>query len=289
MKASLTLAQDFVWRNARLLERQFFAYLFANGSRKAVLSALCAYQNADGGFGNALEPDKRCPTSQPVDVEFAFHVLDTLGNFDDAMVSRACGFLASITTREGGIPFALPSVMEYPRAPWWKADNNPPASLNPTASIVGLLLKHKVKHPWVDSATAFCWRAIAESDTRQFHDLMPMIAFLEYAPDRSQAERELNRIAERIVEPGMMTLETDVEGYVKYPLDWAPTPSSFCRRLFSTQVIETHLRALAARQQEDGGWPINWEAISPTVALEWRGIVTLRSLQVLRAYGALQN
>ncbi|MCI0478807.1 MAG: hypothetical protein L0Y55_21395, partial [Anaerolineales bacterium] len=140
---------------------------------------------------------------------------------------------------------------------------------------------------WVDSATAFCWRAIAESDTRQFHDLMPMITFLEHAPDRARAERELERIAARIVESKLVTLETFAEGYVKYPLDWAMTPASFCRRLFSDQVIETHLRALAARQQEDGGWTINWEPISAAVALEWRGIVTLRALQTLQAYGVL--
>ncbi len=289
MTTPLLRAQDFVWRNARLLERHLFAWLFANGSREPVLQALRAYQNDDGGFGNALEPDKRCPPSQPVDVELAFYTLDTLGSFDDAMVMRACDFLASIATPAGGVPFALPSVRLYPRAPWWQADDNLPASLNPTAAIVGLLLKHKIKHPWVDPATAFCWRAIAESETRQFHELMPMITFLEYAPDRLQAERELKRVAARILEPGVVTMETYAEGYVKYPLDWAPRPDSFCRHLFSDQVIETHLRALAARQQEDGGWLINWETISPMVSLEWRGIVTLKALQVLQAYGVLQN
>lgn len=289
MAARLARAQDFVWRNARLLERQLFAYLFADGSKDAVLRALRAYQNTDGGFGNALEPDKRCPSSQPVDVEFAFHTLDALDSFDDAMVLRACDFLAAISTLEGGVPFALPSVMAYPRAPWWQADDHPSASLNPTAAMVGLLLKHKVEHPWVDSASAFCWRAIAESDTRQFHDLMPMITFLEHTPDRSRAERELDRIAARITEAKLVTLETYAEGYVKYPLDWAPTSESFCRRLFSDHVIETHLRALAARQQEDGGWLNNWETISAAVALEWRGIVTLRALQTLRAYGDLPD
>jgi hypothetical protein len=254
-----------------------------------VLRALRAYQNDDGGLGNALEPDKRCPASQPVDVEFAFHTLDALDRFDDAMVLRACDFLASITTSEGGVPFALPSVMAYPRAPWWRSEENPPAALNPTAAIVGLLLKHKIKHPWIDSASAFCWRAITESDTRQFHDLMPMITFLEHAPDRERAERELNRIAARIIESKLVTLETSGEGYVKYPLDWAPRPDSFCRRLFSDQVIETHLRALAARQQDDGGWTINWEPISAAVALEWRGIVTVKALQTLQAYGALAD
>ena len=61
----LARAGEFIWLNARLLERQLFACLFADGPRDPVLSALRAYQNADGGFGNALEADKRCPSSQP--------------------------------------------------------------------------------------------------------------------------------------------------------------------------------------------------------------------------------
>src|SRR5689334_19328631 len=65
----LATASDFLWRNARLLERHLFAYHFADGSSDPVRAALRAYQNADGGFGQALEPDKRCPDSQPIDVE----------------------------------------------------------------------------------------------------------------------------------------------------------------------------------------------------------------------------
>ena len=64
-------AEQFIWLNARLLERQLFDHLFRGGPRESSLAALRAYQNADGGFGNALEPDKRCPTSQPIDVEIA--------------------------------------------------------------------------------------------------------------------------------------------------------------------------------------------------------------------------
>ncbi|MBI4926641.1 MAG: hypothetical protein HY835_02670, partial [Anaerolineae bacterium] len=61
-------AADFIWKNARLLDRRLFAFDFLDGSAEAVVSALAAYQNADGGFGNALEPDKRTPYSTPVDV-----------------------------------------------------------------------------------------------------------------------------------------------------------------------------------------------------------------------------
>jgi hypothetical protein len=282
-------AQTFMWSNARLLDRHLFAYLFGGGSREAVLGALRPYQNADGGFGNALEPDIRAPLSQPVPVEMALHVLDMTDGFDDAdaMVDRACDFLASITMPEGGVPFVLASVQEYPHAPWWATEPNPPASLNPTAAIAGLLHKHAVRHAWLAAATDYCWQAIATLDTTEFHTLMPVLTFLEHVPDRARAETELERIAQRITEPGVVALDPQAEGYVQRPLDWAPTPQSFCRRLFADDVIAAHLDALAARQQPDGGWPISWPPVSAACEAEWRGWRTIEALGTLRAYGAL--
>ena len=277
-------AQDFIWRNARLIERYLFTCLFDNSSKEPVLAALRAYQNEDGGFGNALEPDKRCPSSQPQDIEIALHILDAINAMDDPMVIHACDYLLTITTPEGGVPYALPSVNAYPHAPWWTVEDNPPASLNPTAAIAGLLLKHGIQHPWLESASNFCWREIAATGTTEFHTLMPAITFLEHAPDRTQAEHELQRIASRLTQPGIIELDPNAEGYVQKPLDWALTPHSFCRRLFDDETIKTHLTALANRQKDDGGWPISWEAISPAVEAEWRGRLTIEVLRTLDAY-----
>jgi len=283
-------AADFIWQNARLLDRQRFARLFRGGPSAPVVAALRAYQNGDGGFGNALEPDKRCPDSQPVDVEVALRVLDDLDvetAWRDPLVERVIDFLASITTPDGGIPFVLPSVRAYPRAPWWEADDNPPASPNPTAAIVGLLWKHGVRHPWVERATDYCWRVISKGSTEEVHELAAILTFLENAPDRPRAEREFDRIAERLFAARLVELDPEATGYVKRPLDWAPTPRSWCRRLFDDQVIAAHLDALAACQQPDGGWTISWPPVSPLVELEWRGYVTVDALKTLRAYGSL--
>ena len=113
---------------------------------------------------------------------------------------------------------------------------------------------------------------------------MPMLTFLEHAADRPRAQREQQRIGERILAQKLVAFEAEA-GYVKGPLDWAPTPASFCRQLFSAEQIATSLQQLLERQQADGGWPINWEPISPAVAYEWRGWVTISALQTLGAYG----
>jgi hypothetical protein len=283
-------AQDFIWKNARLIDRRRFAFHFLGESADGVLSALKAYQNADDGFGNALEPDKRDPHSQPVDVEVAFNLLNEIGLMGEPAVQRelvlpACDFLLSVTTAEGGVPFSLPTANNYPHAPWWAAPENPPADLNPTADLAGLLLKHNVQHAWLERAVPYCWAAIEASETDQYHTLMPVICFLEHAPDRRRAERELERVTQRILKPGIIEHDPNASGYVKMPLDWAPRPDSYCHRLFDDALIQTHLEALAERQQDDGGWPISWEPVSKAVELEWRGAWTVDALLVLKGYG----
>ncbi len=65
---SLAAARSFILGNARLLDRHRFAFRFEGGRADDVVTALRPYQNADGGFGHALEPDLRGAESEPVPV-----------------------------------------------------------------------------------------------------------------------------------------------------------------------------------------------------------------------------
>ncbi|HEV7214869.1 MAG TPA: hypothetical protein VGP33_07055, partial [Chloroflexota bacterium] len=264
---------------------QRFRCLFQDGDRQAVLAALRAYQNADGGFGNALEPDLRGPDSQPVPAEMALRVLAEAGG-DATTVARLGDWLVTVTTPEGGVPFVLPSVRRHPSAPWWQSTDNPPASINPTGSIAGLLSKFGSRHHWLEGAIAYCWRAL-DALQPEMHDVAAAIAFLEHVPDRERAERAFKVVGSRLLEEGLVTLNPADSGYVKKPLDWAPTPDSICRRLFTDEVIATHLDALEAAQDPDGGWTITWPPVSAACELEWRGALTVDALRTLRAYDRL--
>ena len=59
-------ARNFIWHNARTLEQRWFEHAFDGGSAEHVVQAVLAYRNDDGGYGYALEPDHRGPTSQPL-------------------------------------------------------------------------------------------------------------------------------------------------------------------------------------------------------------------------------
>lgn len=285
--AILQRATDFIWHNARLLDRRRFACLFLDGDHGPVLTALRAYQNADGGFGNALEPDIRTPLSQPVPVEFALRLLDECGALDDAIAGSVCDYLTSISTGEGGVPLLMPSATEYPRAPWWQPEEGLPASLNPTAAIAGLLHKQGMRHPWLEQATAFCWREIEGRPIDRPHTMLCVLTFLEHVPDRPRADAAVELAGKALLAGGMVAIDPQAEGYVQSPLDYAPEPASLARRLFDGATIDIHLDALAARQQPDGGWPLSWEPLSAAVASEWRGHMTIQALKTLRAYGRL--
>jgi hypothetical protein len=282
----LDQARAFIMNNARLLERRRFSFLFEGGCGQLVLQALLAYQNADGGFGNALEPDKRCEESQPVDQEVALGVMDEIG-VDQAAIHRMCDLLLTISTSEGGVPFVLPTVANAARAPWWNTPDNPPASINPTGGIVGLLHKYQFQHPWVDQATAFCWRKIASMQVDEPHNLVSALTFLQYVPDRDRAQIEFRRLSAQLMTSGLVALAPDASGYVFGPLAWSPTPHSLCRLLFSDELIAAHLDAHVNRQQADGGWAISWPAVSPACELEYRGILTINALKTPQAYDRL--
>jgi hypothetical protein len=286
--SALDAAERFTWLNARLIDRLRFAHLFRGGPAAPVVAALRPYQNADGGFGNGLEPDFRGPVSQPATVSQALQVLDEVDAFDDPMVGQVCDYLAGIAAPDGGVPFVLPSVRAYPRAPWWQPESDrPPGNLLPTASIVGLLLARGVQHRWIGPATEFCWREIERLDRPDAYQMRSAISFLDQVPDRSRAERAFAKLGPKVLEQGLVELDPEASGEVHTPLDFAPAPNSVARGLFADDVVDAHLDALVAGQQSDGGWTFNWPVWTPVVETEWRGAVTVETLGRLRAYDRL--
>jgi hypothetical protein len=296
---ALDAAEQFMLLNARLIERHRFAHLFRDGPASAVVAALRPYANADGGFGHALEPDLRGAGSQPEPVEVALRILDeTAGGFDpagpsgglggDRIVADACDYLASITAPDGGVPWVLPDVVTVPRAPWWQPEGDGShGALVPTASIAGLLHAHGDRHPWLDGATRFCRDGIDAAAVGDIelgpYPALAVLDFLDHVPDRTWAEDAFARVRKPIL--ATVTFDPEAPGHVHLPLEFAPTPDGFGRRLFDDDVIERHLDLLIAQQADDGGWGFNWEAWAAVTVAEWRGYATIAQLKTLRAHG----
>ncbi len=78
----LEKARGFIYKNARPLDVARWNYLFENGDSTEVMKYLLSYQNEDGGFGHALEPDcwneKSTPPRSNLEIATCFKKLSRL-------------------------------------------------------------------------------------------------------------------------------------------------------------------------------------------------------------------
>lgn len=281
-------AERYLELHARLVDRLRFEHAFLGAPGELVRNAVAAYQNLDGGFGHAIEPDLRGSGSQPQGAEIALWMVDGIAAADEPMLLRMCDWLEAHSTEDGGVPWVLPSVLDDERAPWWQPQGEkPPAALNPTAPIAGLLHAHGVDHPWLGPATEFCWKAIGEIGDIQPYDAMCILNFLERVPDRDRAEAEFHRLRASL--RATAALDPDAPGHVHSPIDLAPKPGTMARRLFSDDEIDLHLDRAVEAQNDDGGWAPNFEMWTPVVVHEWGGYLTLARLKTLKAYGRIEH
>jgi hypothetical protein len=290
MEDPFAAGDAFLLSQARLLERRLFATCFLGAPGGGVVDALRGYQNEDGGFGQALEPDTRCPASLPIYVETAFQALATAGTVERSMVLAACEFLAQSAAEagaEGAVALASPVIESFPRAAHWTEWTYTPG-LNPTAGLVGLLYQLGVEHPWREQAARYCWQQLDSGGVPEgVHSVLEAFVFLEHVPDRERADDRAMEIAGHFAEIEGLHLDPETPGYGISPLHFAPGPTSRWRKLFTGAQIAGALEHLEKSQEPDGGRPITWEPPSEAAKLEWRGIVTLQALRILVSYGRI--
>jgi hypothetical protein len=287
-KDGFAAAREFIYRDARLLERRLFQTLFEGGERSAVVAVLRGYQNGDGGFGHALEPDKRAPDSQPLDVAFVCETLDLVDAVDEQAITRACDFLYAISGDAGAVPVVLPTIAAYPRADHW-GDGRFPPGLNPTARIAGYLHKHDVRHPWREAATSYCLGEIERTPLDDAHTIRDVLSLLDSLPNLDVANRLLPTVCAALRDARYFRADASDTAYGLTPLAFAADPDRRWRQLFTDNEIDTHLDRLEHDQQDDGGWPLSSQPPSDAARLEWRGFEAVQPLRVLVAYGRVRN
>ncbi|MDE3720325.1 prenyltransferase [Nocardiopsis sp. N85] len=294
---SFLAAEHFIMRTARLLDRHRFAYHFQAGPAQPVRSALSAYRNIDGGYGNALDPDLRGHASQPLAVDTALRVLDELGPVPHDLGQGICRHLAAVAAPDGGLPPVTSAVRHTESAPWWRQRTDFGPDLALTASVTGRLHRHNITHPWRDRATAYCWKHIDALHWTEPHEAVGICAFLQHVPDRPRALHTINRLS-TMIRAAVNVRPADGAGvpgprsaaprhHVHTPLDLAPDPSCIARPLFTDSEIDDALERLERTQRPDGGWDTSWDHWDTAATLELEGMRTVQRLRVLRAYGRL--
>lgn len=293
MPVNHSAAASFLATHGRLLDRRRFELLSGETDARAVLAALGAYRNPDGGYGWGLEPDLRAPESQPGGALHAWEVFEEIAPDPAAHAAHLCDWLASVSTPDGGLPFALPVADPAGCAPFWLQADPAEATLQSTAFTAGVALRvarhDRVvrEHPWLAAATRYCFRAIRElSSAPHAIALSFAVRFADAAHDlHPEASSLLDHLATFVPPDGLAPVDGGSDGETLRALDFAPLPHRPARALFADDVIAAELRRLAGEQQDDGGWRVDFASYSPAAALEWRGYATVRAVSILQRNG----
>ncbi len=284
----LGAAERFVATHARLLDRHRLACLLGgtDDHRQRLHAAVEGYRNPDGVYGWGLEPDLRDGTSQPGPALHAFEAWADAGAPVPGRAVELCDWLGSIALGGGAVPFGLPVDDRTGTAPFWADAEPTEPSLQITAAV--LTQTHRVAridpavaaHPWLTAATHWCGEAVRALDEEPF---ALALGFAVTALDAAGEADALEPMARWIPDDGIVPVVGGAEGECLRPLDLAPRPDGPARSLLAPDVVAADVVRLAAQQQDDGGWPLEWNAYSPAAALEWRGHLTVNAIALLQA------
>jgi len=137
---------------ARPIDKARFNYHLNNGSPEKLIKEIQRYQNEDGGFGNALEPDFRLPLSTPMATSVAIKYLKNVDNHQSAqkIIKKAVSYLEeSYNQNRKGWYAVRKEVNDYPHTPWWHYDQEEKMTVidknwgNPSAELSAYLYRYK--------------------------------------------------------------------------------------------------------------------------------------------------
>ena len=295
-----------IYRNSRQVDLAMWQYEFENGNKDNVLSALSHYQNVDGGFGNALEPDCWNPESTPYTTLNAISKLNMI-NFTDTshpIMQGIIRFLESGVHFNGeGWLFSIPSNNNYPRAPWWTYDPkaNEIEHKGVTLGLVCFILQFvKKESDLYNQALALGNRLLSklkEPDNMGdmglygYFMLLETISKLGFSGQYDMAF--LSATVKKLVDEAIVR---DVSQWVNYGV----RPSQFISSPDSPfyggneDIIEKELDYLIDTRPDNGVWGITWQwwenyekypkefAISENY---WKADKAIINLKLLRSFG----
>ncbi len=293
-------AKAYLKTQARPLERRLFAFYFENEPVENTIAEVAQFQNKDGGFGNALEPDFRMPESSPMATDFALSVLKEIGAPSDqrAVANGVRYILGCFNSKTSRWPIVSSEVNNHPHAPWWHYDSSlemvPAESTgNPTAEILASLLVWPELTPngFLDSLTKVCLERILSLTVKAgMHEMKCYLKLVETLPAASRGAAE-DKIKELIL--NMVASDpADWSAYTPQPLFFVNSTESILYHELR-QAIDDNLDYLIDRQDPAGGWAPNWDwgSMYPEAwdvsRLEWQGVITLDNLRKLKAFGRL--
>lgn len=300
--STLEKARSFIYRNARPLDFARWQYHFENGSRDAVLNALSAYQNEDGGFGHALEADSFNPHSCPIQTWTATEILREAGMTDrkNSIIQNILRYLESgedFDSSQKQWLNTVPSNNAFPCAAWWKYDDRSGGSFqyNPTACLAGFAIRYAETDSKLyqlsceiakEAVEWFC----AKVPFQEMHVTGCFIRLYEYCVEAGVQMFDMERFLCRLKEQVNCNICADTE---KWKTGYCAFPSQFIvskRSPFyadNADVAAAECRHIKENQLPDGSFIVPWQWCTDDKEYEiaanwWKGDILIKRLLYLR-------
>lgn len=246
------------------------AHRWRDGPASAVIEALDAYRNADGGFSHGLEVDIKAPVSNPFAARLAMHVLATLeGPFDGPLLRDMEQWLLANQDEDGDWHFA-PAVYEHELAPWFAGWTFP--SLNPAGCLAGLAARLGIGTEAMQARVRALFDERASLDDAQTGEFYTIVPYVEYLGGAAHPERDayLDALAANIAGTAGKGGYPDAGHFFELALG---AGHDLLRRLPADLIARQRARLLA-EQAADGGWPTPYDPA-------WRPWATASDLVML--------
>lgn len=302
--AQFAQARAYLLDTARPLEAAIFRYRFEGGDPEAIYAELAGFQNPDGGFGRALEPDLRTPASSVLATTTALQKLRMLHTpAHHPLVSGAMRYLlAAYDPQLQSWPLVGPEAEDAPHAPWWNqeglAERFGSFAVNPRAEVLGYLFEFAEE---TDAAAVelrdqlgplVVENLLARTESLSGDEFLCCQRLVDSPGLPANTAVDLQRWLLRMAEGAIAVDPATWSGYVLQPLQAAPNRTAPMGIPLS-HILPANLDFIIDSQNADGSWSPTWswfgayDADWPTAAREWRGVLTLERLEWLHAYERL--
>ena len=268
-----TRAKKFILRNSRPLDMARWNYLFENGSKEDVISILETYQNTDGGFANALEPDCWNINSTPLQTWVATQIIKEI-NLDDKnhpIIKGILNYLSSNDEFDGHRWKGLNTVVtndNYPHAPWWSYSQEHELTYNPTASLIGFILKYAEKDTDIYKSACELSKEAYNYFKKSFplesmHESACFVELYDYMKECSICDlinmEEFKNLLQKQIKK-VITYDTKI-----WNTDYVCKPSLFINSkssdfyLENKDICDFECQFILKTQNNDGSWKVTWD------------------------------
>lgn len=302
---SFEIISENLKEKTRPIDREHFNYHFNDTQPEKLIEEIKSYQNKDGGFGQALEPDFRLPLSTPMATSIGLSYLKELDNHSSArkLIKKAISYLEeSYNNDRNGWYAVRKEVNDYPHTPWWHYDEEEKMTVidkswgNPSAELLAYLLRYSNYTNQID-LEALAEKAVKNiQHNKKYESENEIYCYLKLYEEVDSKTKSLLKgsIAEGIKQ--LIVYEQNKwQEYLPLPLDFVPAPAKE-RFGVSKAKIEANLDFYVELIEKNKDTLVKppWGASFYTEDLkkayqEWQGNWTLKLLITLDNYGRIDK